>query len=52
MRPYTLGFPDPRNWKAISNPTIYVRVDKIMPQLLGTTKMASASTTWILKKSR
>ena len=51
MKPYNLGFPDPWKWKAMSSPTIYEMVYKIMPQLLGTTEMASASTTWILRKS-
>lgn len=47
MTPNDMDFSCPGNWKAISNPDIHGRVDKIMLQVLGTMETATVSTTRI-----
>lgn len=44
-----MDFSDSRNWKAISTPDIYGRADKTMPQALGMSDRATASTTQIFQ---
>lgn len=49
MTPYGLDIPDAWNWNAISNPDIYGKINKILPQVLDTTETATASTTQIFQ---
>lgn len=49
MTPYDLDIPDAWNWNAISNPDTYGKSNEIMPQVLGTTETATASSTQIFQ---